>query len=71
MLLLKFMYVTFLSARSVVLNRGPHGPLVHVILVTKGPPISRWQEQAKMIVLMSNSYEGVHQVKKKGKEVHA
>ena len=42
-------------------------PRVHVILVTRGPPISRWQEQAKAIVLMSNSYEGVHQEKKKRK----
>ena len=42
----------------------------HVILATRGSPISQWQEQAKVIVLMSNSYEGVHQEKKKGKGVH-
>ena len=45
-------------------------PRVHVILVTRGPPISQWQEQAKVIVFMSNSYEGVHQEKKKGKGVN-
>ena len=40
---------------------------VHVILVTRSPPISRWQERVKMIVLMSNSYEGVHQKKRREK----